>query len=169
MAVRLRRLGRAPPGSAPPMMRVWWLVLAGCNSILGLDPATESPADPPPPQLLYPPADAGPCTTPPDLTNLAFEETITVTIQVSSITMYRLSGADGMILALVDPSANGSILDWDLASTPQTIAALTPPAGVRFDHVASSPDGAALWIQLQGGALSLAVRAQAWAQQRPDF
>jgi hypothetical protein len=145
------------------------LVLAGCNQVLGLDPTTERPVDAPPPQLLYPPPDAGPCAAPPDLTNLTFEETITVDVQVPSITMYRLAGAERMIAARIDPSVNGSILDWDLSGTPQAIPELTPPPGVRYTTVGSSPEGAVLWIQLLGGGLSFAVRAAGWAQQQPDF
>jgi hypothetical protein len=143
-------------------MRVWWLVLAGCNSILGLEPTTEvvfdAPAETMP--LLFPPSGPTTCGAP-----IAFDAWLPEGMPMDGgvfggLTLYRdQSGNRAMFSRVAD--SKWRIFDWDLdPSHPPSEVIVPPPASV-FGGVGLDPTSNVLWYQ-QGSDVMWATRASGW-------
>jgi hypothetical protein len=143
-------------------MRSWWLVLAGCNGILGLDPTHEIDAPPDAPRLLTPTSTTPPCPAP-----IAFdtwhEDPAGGVAQLNGIALYRAAAGDRAMVTRLD--ADGwRIYDTDLAADYVPIESLHPAGDPAPNTVGVSPGGDVVWFQ-EGTSILYGARDSGWTRQ----
>lgn len=132
-------------------------LLAGCNSIFGLQdvilvdspPPSEAGVDAP--RLVVPPDGSTTCGALPSFSGWIDEAaTITPVIagrEISGLAFYERAGAQRAFVTRTDASGSLGIWDNDLAGTEVRLASLGPPNGGSVSAPSPTPDGEHLWFR----------------------
>jgi hypothetical protein len=172
-AIEPRLLRECQPCSKKvAVRRVALLLLAGCNSLLGLeqtqlvDARIIDPNNPDAYRPVLPPDGATACDGAPSFESWTYESrTIPFEMQVATFGLYATGTATHLV---VTPTGGSGIWDVDLAGSARQITGLTPPAGRSISAVAVSPDGSAIWFKIEG-ATYVALRATGFQRELTEL